>query len=113
MSEILEGLKNGVASSQLVNMMLEEQKEKVKIILEAKAFAFDKLGINHTDNYSTIFDQEGKPSMYVVTACDLYHFKPRMWEFPVVGSVPYKGFFDLEKAREEARANGRLRKAGG
>lgn len=80
----------------------EEQKEKVKIILEAKAFAFDKLGINHTDNYSTIFDQEGKPSMYVVTACDLYYFKPRMWKFPIVGSVPYKGFFDLEKAREEA-----------
>lgn len=80
----------------------EEQKEKVQIILEAKAFAFEKLGINYSDNYSTIFDQEGKPSMYVVTACDPYFFKARMWKFPVVGSVPYKGFFDLEKAREEA-----------
>lgn len=80
----------------------EEQKEKVQIILEAKAFAFDQLGINHSDNYSNIFDQEGKPSMYVVTACDPYFFKARMWKFPVVGSVPYKGFFDLEKAREEA-----------
>lgn len=81
----------------------EEQKEKVGIILEAKSFAFDELGINYSDNYSTIFDQEGKPSMYVVTACELYYFKPRMWKFPVVGSLPYKGFFDLEKAREEAR----------
>lgn len=81
----------------------EEQKEKVEIILEAKRFAFDELGINYSDNYSTIFDQEGKPSMYVVTACELYYFKPRMWKFPVVGSLPYKGFFDLEKAREEAR----------
>lgn len=81
----------------------EEQKEKVEIILEAKSFAFDELGINYSDNYSTIFDQEGKPSMYVVTACELYYFKPRMWKFPVVGSLPYKGFFDLEKAREEAR----------
>lgn len=80
----------------------EEQKEKVQVILEAKAFAFEKLGINYSDNYSTIFDQEGKPSMYVVTACDPYFFKARMWKFPVVGSVPYKGFFDLEKAREEA-----------
>lgn len=80
----------------------EEQKEKVKIILEAKQFAFDELGINFSENYSKIFDQEGKPSMYVVTACDPYFFKPRMWKFPVVGSVPYKGFFDLEKAREEA-----------
>lgn len=80
----------------------EDQKEKVEIILEAKSFAFNELGINYSDNYSTIFDQEGKPSMYVVTACELYYFKPRMWKFPVVGSLPYKGFFDLEKAREEA-----------
>lgn len=80
----------------------EEQKEKVQVILEAKAFAFDQLGINYSENYSTIFDQEGKPSMYVVTACDPYFFKARMWKFPVIGSVPYKGFFDLEKAREEA-----------
>ncbi|WP_420385472.1 aminopeptidase [Roseivirga sp.] len=81
----------------------EEQKEKIQIILEAKTFAFEKLGINESDNYSTIYDQEGKPSMYVVTACDPYFFRARMWSFPIVGSVPYKGFFDLEKAREEAK----------
>ena len=79
-----------------------EQKEKVKVILEAKQFAFEDLGINYSENYSKIFDQQGRPSMYVVTACDPYYFRPRMWKFPVVGSVPYKGFFDLEKAREEA-----------
>lgn len=81
-----------------------EQKKKVEIILEAKEFAFEKLGINYSENYSTIFDQEGKPSMFVVTACRPFAFQPRMWRFPVVGSVPYKGFFDLEKAREEARS---------
>lgn len=81
----------------------EEQKEKVKIIQEAKRFAFEELGINHSENYSKIFDQQGKPSMYVVTACDPFYFRPRIWKFPVVGSVPYKGFFDLEKAREEAK----------
>ncbi|HEY9117578.1 MAG TPA: aminopeptidase [Roseivirga sp.] len=81
----------------------EEQKEKVKIIQETKRFAFEELGINHSENYSKIFDQQGKPSMYVVTACDPFYFRPRIWKFPVVGSVPYKGFFDLEKAREEAK----------
>ncbi|MBO6761325.1 MAG: aminopeptidase, partial [Roseivirga sp.] len=80
----------------------EEQKKKVEIVLEAKQFAFEELGINYSENYSKIFDQQGKPSMYVVTACDPYYFRPRMWKFPVVGSVPYKGFFELEKAREEA-----------
>jgi len=81
----------------------EEEKEKIAIILEARQFAFDSLGINYSDNYTTIFDQEDKPSMYVVTACEPYALKSRLWRFPVVGSMPYKGFFDREKALEEAR----------
>lgn len=80
-----------------------DQREKVQIILEAKTFAFEKLGINPSENYSTIFDQEGQPSMYVVTACEPYAFRPRLWKFPVVGRFPYKGFFVREKAVEEAR----------
>ena len=81
----------------------DAQRAKVQVIIEAKKFAFDQLGINYSENYSKIYDQEGKPSMYVVTACDPYFFKPRTWKFPVVGSFPYKGFFIREKAVEEAR----------
>ena len=78
-----------------------EQKERIQLILEAKAFAFDELGINYSENYSTIFDQQGKASMYVVTACAPFAFEPKMWSFPIVGRFPYKGFFDREKAIEE------------
>lgn len=81
----------------------DAQREKIQIILDAKKFAFEKLGINYSENYSKIYDQKGKPSMYVVTACDPYFFKPRTWKFPVVGNFPYKGFFIREKAVEEAR----------
>ncbi|OEK07208.1 hypothetical protein BFP71_01015 [Roseivirga misakiensis] len=79
----------------------QAQKEKVQVIMEAKQFAFDELGINYSENYSTIFDQEGKPSMFVVTACDPYSFRPRTWKFPFIGRFPYKGFFVREKAVEE------------
>lgn len=81
----------------------QEQKQKVQIILEAKAFAFEELGINFSENYATIFDQKGKPSMYVVTACDPFSFRPRMWSFPVVGQFPYKGYFERDKAVDEFR----------
>lgn len=80
-----------------------KQKEKIKIIKEARDFAFDRLGILPSENYTTIFDQKGQPSMYVVTACAPYAFKPRMWHFPVIGSFPYKGYFNKEKALAEAR----------
>lgn len=81
----------------------QEQKEKIQVILEAKEFAFTELGIHFSENYSTIFDQKGKPSMYVVTACQPFAFAPRMWSFPVVGKFPYKGYFNRDKAVEEYR----------
>jgi len=73
-------------------------KSKAKLVNQIRAFAFDSLGINYSDNYTEIFDQKGKPSMYVVTACEPYSFTPKMWRFPIVGGFPYKGFFDREKA---------------
>ncbi len=82
----------------------EEERFKIQVIQEARTFAFDSLGINYSDNYTKIFDQEDKPSMYVVTACEPFEFKAKLWKFPVVGSVPYKGFFSREKALEEARS---------
>ena len=82
----------------------EEQKEKVRLIQEARRFAFDSLGINYSDNYTTIFDQEGKSIMFVVTGCEPYEFRAKTWNYPVLGAMPYKGFFSREKALAEAAA---------
>jgi predicted aminopeptidase len=39
-----------------------------------------------------------------VTACAADSFTPHLWHFPIVGAVPYKGFFDKAAAeRERAR----------
>lgn len=77
-------------------------RNKAKLVKEIRQFAFDSLGINYSDNYTEIFDQKGKASMFVVTACDPFSFTPKTWKFPIVGSFPYKGFFDLEKAKQLA-----------
>lgn len=76
-------------------------KSKLKLIAQARRFAIDSLGLNDTDNYKTLFDQKGEELMWVVTACEPFRLQEKRWEFPVVGSVPYKGFFDREKARKE------------
>src|SRR5258708_3062096 len=71
-------------------------KKKVQLVQEARQFAIDSLGLNDTENYKTLFDQKGQEIMWVLTASEPFRLKEKRWDFPVLGSVPYKGFFDIE-----------------
>lgn len=73
-------------------------KTKIRIIEEVKAFAIDELGLNESDNYTSIYDQEGKDILWNVSAADEFELKPYEWSFPIVGTFSYKGFFDYDKA---------------
>ncbi|MDQ3111180.1 MAG: aminopeptidase [Bacteroidota bacterium] len=77
-------------------------KAKLLFIGEVRQFAFDSIGLRINENYTSFYDQHGKRLMYVVTACKPFALEPHLWHFPVLGDVPYKGFFDAEKAKEEA-----------
>jgi predicted aminopeptidase len=84
-------------------------KSKIRLIQEIKKFAFDSLGIYPSKNYTNMFDQKGKPGMYVVTACAPFALETYTWEFPVVGEFSYKGYFKKKKALREVR---KLKKEG-
>lgn len=73
-------------------------KAKLILIAQVRKYAIDSLGLKDTKNYKTLYDQKGEELMWVVTACDPFAFKAKEWEFPIVGSVPYKGFFSKERA---------------
>ena len=84
-------------------------KQKIRLIQEIRRFAIDSLGIHDSDNYTTLYDQHGKPLLWIVTACEPYRLKAKTWSFPFVGEVSYKGFFEkqkLEAAETELRAAG-------
>lgn len=76
-------------------------KSKLLLIQEIRRYAIDSLGLKDTENYQTLFDQKGEELMWVVQACEPFQLKPKQWEFPVVGTVPYKGFFEKQKALDE------------
>lgn len=78
-------------------------REKLIFIQEVRQYAFDSLGINDSKNYTTFYDQGGKPSLWVVTAAEPFELKAREWRFPLLGGFPYKGFFDYELAQAEAK----------
>lgn len=76
-------------------------KAKLSLIEEIRQFAIDSLGLKDTKNYRTVYDQKGKELMWVVTASEPFALKPKLWHFPVIGTVPYKGYFNIEKAKAE------------
>jgi predicted aminopeptidase len=78
-------------------------KAKLRLIEDIKTFAIDSLGINPSGNYEKLFDQKGKPVMWVVTACDEFKLKTYYWKFPFLGKFSYKGYFDEERALKEEK----------
>lgn len=84
-------------------------KRKLELIKAVRKFAIDSLGLKDTRNYKTVYDQRGEEMLWVVMASEPFRLKAKEWSFPVVGSVPYKGFFDRDKAmrlKEELEAEG-------
>ncbi len=81
----------------------EATKRRLQLVGEMKRFAEEKVGLIKTDNYTTFFDTGGKPVAWSVVACPKDGLSPVTWWFPIVGRVPYLGFFDREDAEEERR----------
>ena len=73
-------------------------KQKITLVQEVRAFAIDSLGVNDSDSYRTLYDQKGKPVLWVVTACEPFSLNDKKWSFPLIGTFSYKGFFDHAKA---------------
>lgn len=68
----------------------------------AREFARDRLQLAVTDQYERAIDLQRDAVAYVVSAAPAYDLAPYRWDFPLLGAVPYKGFFDENAARAEA-----------
>lgn len=78
-------------------------KAKLKLATEAKTFAEKTLRLKSTQNYSTFVQLEGPYVTYIVSAAPKNELKYYTWYFPIVGSVPYKGYFVKDGAVNEAK----------
>lgn len=92
-------------------------KTKIELTKAVKSFATTELAFSSESQYNEMYDQQGKESMWVVTAAYPYSLDNYEWKFPVLGRVTYKGFFieaEALKLEQELRNKGfdvRLRTA--
>jgi len=83
--------------------------ERLSRVAAIREFAAHDLGMAVDDNYATYVAIDGPYITHNLSACPPDRFAPYQWHFPVVGAVPYKGFFHREQAEREERE---LRAAG-
>lgn len=81
-----------------------EIKHKLELVVAARDFATESLGLNPTDNYRHFVQLETPYVTYAVQAAPSFKLESYLWWFPIVGSVPYKGFFDRASAEKEAHS---------
>jgi predicted aminopeptidase len=97
-----------MASRESIDDVLAEgsltdvQKSKLRLSQQAREFAFNDLHLKQTHNYDTYINLKRPYVTWVVNAAYKWDLKNYQWSYPIIGDMPYKGFFSEEEAKEEA-----------
>jgi predicted aminopeptidase len=76
---------------------------KLQVVLAARAFARDSLGLAAKQSFTTYSRLPHDTLVLVLSGAYRDRLQPVTWWFPIVGRVPYKGYFDFAGARAAAR----------
>jgi predicted aminopeptidase len=76
---------------------------KLRLVLTARGFAEDSVGLRAGDSFTTYSQLDSDTLVLVLSGAYRDRLQRYTWWFPVVGRVPYKGFFDAEQARRASR----------
>jgi predicted aminopeptidase len=78
-------------------------RSKLMLVLAARAFAHDSLGLATGQSFTTYSRLDRDTLVLVLSGAYRDKLRSRTWWFPVVGRVPYKGYFDFGAARAAER----------
>src|SRR5947207_9828675 len=78
-------------------------RNKLVVVLAGRAFASDSIGLRARQSFTTFSRLPHDTLVLVLSAAYRDRLEAFTWWFPVVGRVPYKGFFDFGAARTTAR----------
>jgi predicted aminopeptidase len=86
-----------------------ETRQKLKLVLDARAFAHDSIGLRTGSSFTMYSKLRRDTLVLVLSGAYRDRLQRYTWWFPIVGRVPYKGFFDYgaaKHARDEMNAAG-------
>ncbi len=81
----------------------EPQRMKIELVLAARAFARDTIGLYVENNYTDFYNSHGAVVAYNLSAAHADRLEPLTWTFPIAGTLPHLGYFDLTEAKVRAQ----------
>jgi predicted aminopeptidase len=75
---------------------------RLQLVLDARRFAVDSIGLPARESFTTYSRLDADTLVLVLSAAYRDRLESVTWWFPVVGRVPYKGYFDFDDARAAA-----------
>jgi predicted aminopeptidase len=82
----------------------EDTRGKLTFVMEARKYAIEVLALDVGDSYTSFTQLEKDTLALVLSAAQRDQLTPKTWWFPVVGSVPYKGYFsELGALKDQAK----------
>src|SRR5580698_214324 len=79
-----------------------DTRAKLETVLAVRKFAAEQLGENVGGAYESIAPVDKGAIVHVVMAAPRDSLDPYTWWFPIVGRVPYRGYFNESEATAEA-----------
>jgi predicted aminopeptidase len=79
-----------------------ETREFLLRVQDIKAFAVQSVGLSNNDNYTRYKEISRDHLVDVVQACDAASFDAYMWDYPFLGRLPYRGYYEKPDADQEA-----------
>ena len=76
---------------------------RLRLVLAARAFAADSIGLRAKESFTTFSQLDTDTLVLVLSGAYRDKLESYTWWFPIVGRVPYKGYFDFPAAKEAAR----------
>ena len=78
-------------------------KSKLKLIQTVREFAVKEIHLNPKGGFEYFTNLDREEVGWNVSASYPLKFESYTWWFPFAGTVPYKGYFDLAKAKDEEK----------
>ncbi len=73
---------------------------RLEHIQRVRIFALDRMGLRVADTFTSYSHLDREAVAWNVSASEELRLRPKTWWFPIVGEVPYLGFFTKAEAEE-------------